>query len=629
MKRNVALWIGSTVLGLALASGCGKEDEVCGEEQPYDGVDNDCDSLTPDDDLDGDGSPGALDCDDANSAAYPGAADTVGDGVDQSCDGVDGTDADLDGAASVESGGQDCDDGDAAVYPGGADTAGDGVDANCDGVDGEDADGDGVASEYSGGEDCDDANDAVYPGAPELCGDGVRNDCAATQGEALTECGLGGVVDGSAAGARLVGEATGDRAGSAVAIVGDVDGDGYDDVMVGAEYASFSGAVYLVRGPISGTLGLSAADHAMIDWTSSQAGRAIGGAGDVNADGLADILIGDEYDNTFGVGSGIVYLIHGPVTTATTNQDVAATLVGGNRGYLGSAVSSAGDVNADGYEDILIGARYSYTYLGGAVYLFLGPVRGNLYASSADSVFTAESNGVEAGGHALTSLGDANGDGLDDFAVGAPIDTYELEVGDGKVYLLYDFQAGNNSLSAADAVLLGSHLGALGKSAANAGDLDGDGLDDLVVGENSATHNSTLGGAAHVVYGGVTGTHAVADVAAATVFGEADYSLVGYRVAGVGDVSQDGFLDVVIGCMGCASVSYDSIPGSALLYLGPIAGTLSPADAQMEIRGDEGDRLGQSIAGGGDLNADGIADFLIGARDADTGVVYAFFGGGL
>jgi hypothetical protein len=110
------------------------------EESLYDGLDNDCNPATPDDDADGDGAVcicmGGDDCDDDNASLFPGSADWVGDGIDHNCDGHDGIDADQDFYGSIVSGGLDCDDSDPAIHPNVEDFEGDGIDVNCDGVDG-------------------------------------------------------------------------------------------------------------------------------------------------------------------------------------------------------------------------------------------------------------------------------------------------------------------------------------------------------------------------------------------------------------------------------------------------------------------------------------------------------------
>jgi hypothetical protein len=135
-----------------------------------DGVDQSCDDVDGVD-ADGDDVPseasGGEDCDDADPQAHPGAPDLVGDGVDQSCDAADGIDTDGDGHATIASGGDDCDDSDAATFPGATETPSDGIDQSCDGVDGMDADGDGFASEKTGGLDCVDTDASIHPGAPD------------------------------------------------------------------------------------------------------------------------------------------------------------------------------------------------------------------------------------------------------------------------------------------------------------------------------------------------------------------------------------------------------------------------------------------------------------------------------
>jgi hypothetical protein len=164
-----------------------------------DGVDQDCDGVDgPDVDRDGAASAvvGGTDCDDGDATVYPGAADTSVDGVDQDCSGLDGnqsgggggdtgvstTDADGDGVDAAGLGGIDCDDTDATVHPGARDTVGDGTDQNCDGLDGFDWDDDGVAAAWSGGTDCDDTLAAVKPGVADADVDDIDQDCDGVDG---------------------------------------------------------------------------------------------------------------------------------------------------------------------------------------------------------------------------------------------------------------------------------------------------------------------------------------------------------------------------------------------------------------------------------------------------------------
>ncbi len=152
------------------------------DETPYDGIDNDCDPLTPDDDLDGDGFDVADDCDDDVAAINPVSTDIVGDDIDQNCDGIDGTDADGDGHASEASGGDDCDDADATISPSAPEVWYDGIDQQCDGVvDDDDQDGDGYESQAdAGGDDCDDTDPLVHPLGVEDNSNGIDDNCNGT-----------------------------------------------------------------------------------------------------------------------------------------------------------------------------------------------------------------------------------------------------------------------------------------------------------------------------------------------------------------------------------------------------------------------------------------------------------------
>ena len=197
--------------GLSSCAGdCGDGDPAIfpGAEERCNGIDDDCDGAIPTETVDADNDgyvecedcddldPAFVgldadldnvttcdnDCDDGNPGISPEEPDLVGDGVDQNCDGVDGTDEDGDAFASVPSGGPDCDDLDGTTYPGAADLVGDGIDQDCGGGDGVDADVDTYPSIASGGTDCDDLDAGVHPGAVDSLLDGVDQDCDGVDG---------------------------------------------------------------------------------------------------------------------------------------------------------------------------------------------------------------------------------------------------------------------------------------------------------------------------------------------------------------------------------------------------------------------------------------------------------------
>lgn len=151
-------------------------------------------------------------------------------------------------------------------------------------------------------------------------------------------------------------------AGTYVASAGDVDADGHDDILIGAwgddEGGDGAGAAYLVYGPVTASLDLSSADAKLIgEDAGDRAGVSVSSAGDVDADGHSDLLVGAQGDDDNGNDSGVAYLVYGPVTASLDLSTADARFNGeGGGGYAGRSVAAAGDVDADGYGDLLVGA---------------------------------------------------------------------------------------------------------------------------------------------------------------------------------------------------------------------------------------------------------------------------------
>ena len=550
-------------------------------------------------------------------------SDAPGGDTDTDSDADGDTDADSDADADADG------DSDADSDADGDSDADADSDADTDVLDHDD-DGDGY-TENEG--DCDDGDADTWPGAPESCEDGVVNDCDGLSEDAFDSCWT--VSDLGSAAAKLHGEAYVDQAGVSVAGAGDVDGDGYDDVLVGAYgYESYAGAVYLVSGPVTADVDLASVTRRTgTKGSNSYAGISVAAAGDVDRDGFDDVLIGAQGDSTGGSLAGAAYLLLGPLSGDQTMSSAHAQLYGDvSGGYVGSAVSGCGDTNGDGTPDLLIGARYDGDGGGqaGAAYLVLGPVSGQVSLSTATAKLTGE-GGNDNAGLSVADAGDVDGDGLHDMLVGAYGDDDSGDAA-GAAYLQLSPVTASMDLSAATAKLLGEAAGDnAGWAVAGAGDVDADGYDDLLIGA-SYYGTSPRTGAAYLVLGPVS-ADASLSTADAKLVGESDMSAAGVSVAGPGDVDQDGFDDLLVGAF--ADDDAGSQAGASFLVLDPGTGTSSLADAAVKLLGeDAADFAGAAVAGAGDTDGDGFPDLIIGATWADnssgdtSGAAYVVLGTG-
>ncbi len=396
-------------------------------------------------------------------------------------------------------------------------------------------------------------------------------------------------------GFKLSGVAQFDFSGSAVSSAGDVNGDGFDDLIVGARSATTnvnnqgSGVSYVVFGGTSvgtaGNLNLSALNGTNGFTLSGvaggdQSGRSVSSAGDVNGDGFDDLIVGASGVDTNARGSGASYVVFGGSSVGTAgNLNLSAlngtngfTLLGSlGEDYSGSSVSSAGDVNGDGFNDLIVGA-YGVDTNGsdsGASYVVFGGTSvgtaGILNLSDLNGANGFKLSGIAPGdfsGRSVSSAGDVNGDGFDDLIVGASaVDANGND--SGASYVVFGGSsvgtAGNLNLSALNGTngftLSGVAAGDFsGRSVSSAGDVNGDGFDDLFVGARSADPSGTSSGASYVVYGFATGDTSPA----------ANNVLTGTDLAetlngGLGNDRLDGGLgnDVLIGGAGNDTLIYD------------------------------------------------------------------------
>ena len=318
----------------------------------------------------------------------------------------------------------------------------------------------------------------------------------------------------------FTGEASKDIAGESISSAGDVDGDGKDDLLVGADGnndgGTNAGKAYLFLGGNLGStssLSLADADYSFTgELEHTYAGHSVSNAGDVDGDGRDDLVIAAPYNGGSDEWPGKVYLFLGQSLGSNSSLNVADadyTFTGENSNdNAGKSVSSAGDVDGDGKDDLLIGARWndSAGTDAGKVYLVLGESLGstsNLSLADADYTFAGEGSEDDAG-HSVAGAGDVDGDGKDDLLMGAPFND-EGGPGAGRAYLFLGKSLGNtSSLNVADAdyILTGEDQGDIaGYSVSGAGDVDGDGKADLLVGGAGNDERGDAAGKAYLILG--------------------------------------------------------------------------------------------------------------------------------
>ena len=641
-----------SVLMLFALVGCDKGDDSSGG-----GGGGGDDSNPPgNEDADNDGYDVTEDCNDGDAAINPGATE-VCDGVDNDCaDGVDvgATDAtdyyadgDADGygagkatascdaIAGQVANGDDCDDANAAVNPAAVEICDDlDADEDCDSlIDDEDdsldtstatevayvdGDGDGygtgkktavcdVGAGYSlTPGDCDDASIAANPGAAEVCGDAVDDDC---DGEANT-CRYSGAVDPTKDPAAHIRGFSGIGLGFDATAAGDMNGDGIGDLAL----ATNGNGAFIVAGPVSGTIdALKATAEIDNSGSGDGVGHDVQGIGDQDGDGYDDLLV-EAYTYPSYSYTGRAYVVHGPVSGVNLVDDVSSATITGDYSYdYLSWYPSAGDVNGDGVVDVMVGAPGTNASTG-VSYIYYGPVSGDLSTADASVAFTGLSTNDWTGG-CNAANGDINGDGIDDVLVSAEQTDY-LDTDDGVAWLFYGPVSGAYSVKEADAPFYGAPYNThLGWFSSIGGDLDGDGLDDVVV---SAPYSSD--GYVYVVYGdSVSSDNDVTKAAGAYIAGDSgSYQTFGNYLDSSGDLDSDGNDDLAVG-----SSSAGGGTGIAWVFYGPVSGTLEASvDASFTVTGDSGQGMGSSAVFVGDVTGDGADDLEIGASNTTVSSSY-------
>ena len=457
--------------------------------------------------------------------------------------------------------------------------------------------------------------------------------------------------------------------GRSVSSAGDINGDGFADIIVSAPYATSGEKSFVVFGSSSAfdsTIDLASLDGITGFSFSGRDSRSVSSAGDVNNDGFDDIIIGDK---SAGISSaGESYVFFGKASGYTPSIDLSG--LNGTNGFVltgndpndfsGYSVSTAGDVNGDGIDDVIVGApRAQITTFGqGESYVVYGKTSG--FSTSIDLLSLNASQGfsiigidnVDYSGRSVSNAGDVNGDGYDDLIIGAP----NADVGGfgssdpGDAYLIF----GGNNLSTINITSLNGTNGFripgigsndyAGRSVSNAGDINGDGFADIIVGAPYNTTTTGNPGESYVIFGKDTAFSSTFNPA--TLNGSNGFRIdgitasdsFGYSVSSAGDFNGDGIDDLLVGALNADPNSMNRA-GEAYVIFGKtsaFSSTLSASSLDGSngfiIEGlDAGDLTGRSVSDAGDINGDGFDDLIIGAPNAtpngnQSGESYVIFG---
>ena len=342
---------------------------------------------------------------------------------------------------------------------------------------------------------------------------------------------------------------------------------------------------------------------------SAEFASAVAPAGDVNGDGFSDVLVGAKSFDNGQNNEGRAFLYLGSPTGLATSPAWTAESNQASANF-GESVAAAGDVNGDGYADVIVGApNWSNDEQDeGRAVVYLGSATG----LATSPIWSVESHQRSAYfGMSVATAGDVNGDGYSDVIVGATFyDNDQLD--EGRAFVYHGKPTGVSS-TPAWTVESNQTQSWFGWPVATAGDVNGDGYSDVIIGASSYSNGQEGEGRAYVYHGSVNGLLANASWISESNQAASHY---GASVAGAGDVDGDGYADVIVG-----SSQYNngqSLEGRAFAYHGTATGLETTASWTAESN-QVGAHFGNSVATAGDINADGYADVIIGVDEYDNG----------